>query len=161
VTLGEEVIGAGEIAWKTFKQFWSWICAATTTLAATVGSTWGRKITTGDAAGSFVVCGLVERSRAEQILQCQPEGTFLLRTSCSQPRQLVISVVVNGSVEHEVVDARFFESKRNIDDVILTDYLKLTAVMTTSGHRVEKSLAFTSPSRAPNKHLFANYRRAG
>lgn len=105
--------------------------------------------------------GLLDRQTAESLLQGKGEGTFVIRTSCSSPKHVVISVVDNGVVEHDIVDSRYFEQRRNIDDVLLFDCPRLTHVLTSTGAVVPKEEAFDFPTKNKNRYDTGQYRRAG
>ena len=88
-------------------------------------------------------------------------------------------------IQHHIVDNRFFEQKRNIDDVILSDYTFLTHVLSTATTAasssssssssnnnnnnnnsndvilIDKRLAFDSPTKVANKYTTGQYQRVG
>eukprot|EP00455_Lapot_gusevi_P051606 TRINITY_DN7732_c0_g1_i1.p1 TRINITY_DN7732_c0_g1~~TRINITY_DN7732_c0_g1_i1.p1 ORF type:complete len:223 (+),score=38.88 TRINITY_DN7732_c0_g1_i1:157-825(+) len=92
--LGGLPAGNPDVPLSAFARFWFWFEEAVRCARATA-RLWGNP-------RQILIHGFLSRSRAVQLLQDQPVGTFLVRFSDSQPGKFGVAYVDRG-VEHVLV----------------------------------------------------------
>eukprot|EP00004_Rigifila_ramosa_P008186 TRINITY_DN1937_c0_g1_i1.p1 TRINITY_DN1937_c0_g1~~TRINITY_DN1937_c0_g1_i1.p1 ORF type:complete len:484 (+),score=107.19 TRINITY_DN1937_c0_g1_i1:61-1452(+) len=138
-----------ELTWTAFSNIWLWFSAVCDSIRRRIQQRWVTAVN-----GHWLVAGFVDRDQAAAMLSGKPPGSFVVRWSSQLDKggSLVVSQVGgSGVVEHKLVDNRYFEAGRNLDDILLVDFPALKFLLVGESLFLREQVLL-QPTRIANRH---------